>query len=136
MKSILFFILILAAPSVFAQKVSIENRDGKAVIVTRDTLESGATRETVDWAANPLDVLTAKRDESVKYLDWIDGKINRLKEERKQKNQEVNDLDKAIIDLQNGLLIDTQKAAPTPVPKETTPANSAPKAKKSKSKNR
>lgn len=134
MKFIVFFILILTAQPVFAQKVSIENRDGKAVIVTRDTLESGATRETVDWAADPLQVLIRTRDESLKYMDWIDGKINRLKEDRKQKNQEVNDLDKAIIDLQNGMLIDTKKVAPKP--NEPAPVQPASKAKKSKSKNR
>lgn len=133
MRYLIFLILIISGPSLFAQKVKVEARDGKAVIIRKDTT-GNETREIAEWKENPRDILAAELQEVDKYLLWLDAKIDRLQEERKGKRQEQKDLTKAIADLDAGILIETgipgAKAATAP---ETTPApKAAPKKKTTK----
>lgn len=124
MKQILCILILLAAtlPATWAQKVKVEARDGKAVIVRKDTTGT-ETREVAEWKENPRQILEKELEEANKYLAWLDGKIDKLQEERKGKRQEQRDLQKAIADLDAGLIIETgipgeKTAAPAP---ETTP---------------
>jgi len=131
MRYLIFLILIISGPSLFAQKVKVEARDGKAVIVRKDTT-GNETRELVEWKENPRQVLADELEEVDKYLLWIDGKIQKLQDERKGKRQEQKDLQKAIADLDAGILIETgipgakavtapeQTPTPPPAKKKTT----------------
>lgn len=129
----IFILILLAAtlPATWAQKVKVEARDGKAVIVRKDTIGT-ETREVSEWKENPRQILSKELEEVDKYLAWLDGKIDKLQEERKGKRQEQRDLQKAISDLDAGLIRETgipgeKTAVPAP---EQTPAPKQPAPKK------
>jgi hypothetical protein len=116
-----------------AQNIRVESRDGKAVIVRLDTLQTGETKETVEWKAEPKTVLQNELDEVTKYLVWMDSKINRLQEERKGKRQLQKELQKAIDDLDSGIIIETGIPDASAAPVQTLPkAEPKKKAKKTK----
>lgn len=135
----LFFsaLILISSSALFAQKIKVEARDGKTVIVRTDTLESGEITELAEWKAAPRDVLQKELNEVKKDLEWLDGKLERLQKERKEKRQKEKHIEKAIYDLDNGLFIDTglpdEKTAPvgteTPAPKKK-PAKKPTKSKK------
>jgi peptidoglycan hydrolase CwlO-like protein len=119
---ILLFIIVAGILPVSAQKVKVEARDGKTVIIRKDTT-GNETREISEWKENPRSVLQTELNEAEKYLSWLDEKINNLQTERKAKRQEQKDLQKAIADLDAGILIETgipgAKVAPAPTPEQT-----------------
>lgn len=127
MKPIIFLLIIICAFSApaFSQKVGVENRDGKAVIVTRDTTEAGETKETVEWKSNPSNVLTKQLKEVDQYAAWLQMRIDIQTAELKNKLQEKSDLEAALKDLEKGIIIETG------IPGETTPAPKSDPVKKS-----
>lgn len=133
MKHILILILLAATLPAWAQKVKVEARDGKAVIVRKDTTGT-ETREVAEWKENPRQILSKELEEVEKYLAWLDGKIDRLQDERKGKRQEQRDLQKAIADLDAGLIRETgipgEKTA-APAPEQTPPPKKPAQKKKS-----
>lgn len=135
MRYLIFIILIISGTSLFAQKVKVEARDGKAVIIRNDTI-GNETQELAEWKENPRQVLATELEEVDKYLLWLDAKIDRLQEERKGKRQLQKDLQKAIDDLDAGILIETgipgAKAAPAPEQTPTPPTAKKKTTKKAK----
>lgn len=124
MKYIFLAFSLLFSFHSFGQKLRVENRSGKAVIVTRDTSATGETLEKAEWKADPKTVLEKQLSEVNQYLQWLEGKISRLQEEQKIKRQEQSDLEKGIIDLERGIEQPSEvksspatKNAPTPVTK-------------------
>lgn len=131
MKYIFFMLFTVTFYPVFPQTgIFIENRNGQAVIVTRDTLPTGETRETVDWKADPTTVLTAQLKEVNDRIEWIEGKIDRLRIELKQRKQEAKDLERALDDLAKGILEPSAPNAPPPAHKSVDPPPKKAKKKK------
>lgn len=96
------------------QKLRIENRAGKVVIVRTDTNSAGETREIAEWKANPGQVLQNELDATNQYLEWIANELKRLQNEQKTKQDQQKDLKKAIADLERGIVPKTP-AKPKPV---------------------
>lgn len=133
MKYIFLACSLLFFSHAFGQKLRIENRDGQAVIVTRDTSSTGETIEKAEWKADPKIVLEKQLADVNQYLIWLDGKITRLQAEQKQKMQERADIEKAIIDLDRGIEqpSEVKKAGPS---EKKTPSGPTKPAKKNKPK--
>lgn len=139
MKKFIFLLIMsaLCATAAFSQKkVGIENRDGKAVIVTRDTTETGETKETIEWKSNPTDVLTKQLKDVDRYAEWLQTRIEVQTAELKQKLQEKSDLETALQELQKGIIIETgrpEEIVPDPTPAKSKSADQpAPKKKRNK----
>lgn len=132
MKHIILIFLseLFMAPIMAQTGIYIENRNGQAVIVTRDTLPTGETRETVDWKADPTTVLTAQLKEANDRIEWIEGKIDRLRIELKQRKQEAKDVERALDDLAKGILEPSAPKESTPAPKSADPPPKKAKKKK------
>ena len=126
---LIFLLALFAAPAIAQTGIYIENRNGQAVIVTRDTLPTGETRETIDWKADPTTVLTRQLEEANRQIEWIEGKIDRLRADMKQRKQEAKDLERALDDLAKGILEPSPKEA-TPAPKSADPPPKKTKKKK------
>lgn len=135
MKNLLsILVLLIISTLASAQKVRVEARGGKAVIVRTDTT-GNEIKETAEWKANPRDVLRAELEDITKYIARIDGKINRLQAEKKDKTQQQKDLQKAIAHLDAGLIIETGipgKKTTNPAPVKTQPDKQTPAKKKTK----
>lgn len=131
----IFLVLALCIFSLHAsgQKLRVENRDGKAVIVTRDTTSTGETVEKAEWKADPKNVLEKQLLEVNQYLEWLDGKIIRLQADQNKKMQERADIEKGIIDLERGIEQPSEVKKADPGSKNTTTPTTKPK-KKSKPK--
>lgn len=132
---IIMLFALLAAPAI-GQKLIIENRDGKAVIVTRDTLPTGETVETVQWKADPTAVLEGQLKDANRLIDWTEQRIQQLQAELKGHQRDKQELEKALDDLSKGIIIDTGKpddVQPAPATKNASTAP-PPKTKKARKK--
>lgn len=125
MKYLFSILLICLAATAWGQKIQVQARDGKAVIVQRDTTATGEVQETSSWVANPRKVLQESLDKTEKRLSAIPQQITRLQAEQKALKQQQRELKKAIADLDAGILIETgipgAKAAPAPEQTPTPP---------------
>lgn len=84
-------------------RVTMENRKGKAVIVTTTTNKAGETVETSSCVADPMSVLQEQLDQANKRIEKNTEKIVRIQEDTKAAQVLKNDLEKAIAKLNSGL---------------------------------
>lgn len=120
MKYLFFVLILLIAGSAGAQRVRVENRAGKVVIIRTKTTQTGEKYELSEWRADPLQVLQNELVQVEKQLSTTEAQIERLQAEEKEKTQTRKDLEKAIADLSKNVVIETG------IPGKTT---KAPKAK-------
>lgn len=118
----------------FSGSFSVEARNGRAVIVRRDTSTTGEVSETAIWIANPKECLqgqisnAATRAQALKArLDAIQQEVTRLGIYQKQ-------LSGALETLEKGVLIDAGgvTAGPGPKMEPPPPAEKKPPPKKKK----
>lgn len=127
MKNILILLLLLiCAPALPAQTVTVENRDGKAVIVTRGTNpETGETIEMVAWKTDPKRYLQGELKKSENKTVSLKKQAQRIQEQIKAQKALQTDLKKAIANIDAGLLLETSipdVRTPAPAPGKKTPA--------------
>lgn len=122
MKYLLSIIFFCAAFSATAQ-ITVQARNGKAAIVTRDSQPNGEVIEIVQWKNNPGKALQSELDKVKKDLDQsetavLKSKESISKEQAKQRalKQRATELKKAIDTLLSGVIIESGIPA-----KETTP---------------
>jgi hypothetical protein len=127
MKLLFSILTILFAFAAHAQRIKVENRDGKAVIVRTEINAAGETKELAEWRADPIKVLQDELSTINKQLVASYAQIQRLQEAAKGRETIKAEIEKAISDLEKGLQLETG------IPDETTPApKAAPKKKTTK----
>lgn len=126
MKNIVIILLLLiCAPALPAQTVTVENRDGKAVIVTTKTNQEGETIEVVAWKADPKSYLQGELKKSENKTLSLKKQAQRIQDDLKAQKALQTDLKKAIAKLDAGLLLETsipEVRTPAPAPGKKTPA--------------
>lgn len=128
MKNILILLFLLIwAPALLAQTVTVENRDGKAVIVTRETNPEGETIEVVAWKADPKSYLHGELKKSKNQTVILKKQAKRIQEQIKAQKVLQTDLEKAIANLDAGLLETSIPDARTPVPAPDKKTSAKPK---------
>ena len=129
MKQLLLLLLLSIVYTASAQRVSVEARDGKAMIVNRDTLATGETTELAEWKINPSQVLAADLTKSERELKRIIARMESDAVRAADLSQRVADLKIAIEQLNRGLLETgiPGKTTPTPPAKKKAPAKPKPK---------
>lgn len=113
MKYLLSIIFFCAAFSATAQ-ITVQARNGKAAIVTRDSQQNGEVIEIVQWKNNPGKALQSELDKVKKDLDQsetavLKSKESISKEQAKQRalKQRATELQKAIDTLLSGVIIES-----------------------------
>lgn len=113
MKYLLSIIFFCAAFSATAQ-ITVQARNGKAAIVTRDSQPNGEVIEIVQWKNNPGKALQSELDKVKKDLDQsetavLKSKESISKEQAKQRalKQRATELQKGIDTLLSGVIIES-----------------------------
>lgn len=89
------------------QKISVENHDGRAVIVTRDTSETGEIKEVVEWVAEPKQDLQRRLQKASLEIESIERQLIRLHNRLSEKKQVYSDLQAAADALDKGIILET-----------------------------